>query len=429
MTHSSQAIARLCILLTQVNDKIATFPHLHADFFKISPNIFHILAPLVRPFSLDSLILPPQLAMARLLPDVYSGLGVPAVAWGFVMKVGIVGYAGSGKSTVFQWLTGVTPDPGKAQHGQMGVARLPDPRLEWLSNLFSPKKTTPATLDFLDTPGLMPTERRDNPRRLGILREGGGLVVVLNGYSESDLADQLRRFREELTFADLEIVTNRISRLEDQIKKPRPPKERELQQAELALLKRINETFEQEKSPATLGLKDDEEKLIRSFQLLTLKPEIVLVNCGDETLKQALPADLLQLAPNALKVAPKLELELLELPEEDRLVFMQEMGLAGFQRDDVLRTIFAAMGQIVFFTVGDDECRAWPMPRGADAVVGAGQIHTDLAKTFVRAEVVSYVDFQRTGSMKEAKQQGVYRLEGKTYMVQDGDIMHILASG
>ncbi|MFM7150596.1 MAG: DUF933 domain-containing protein [Gemmataceae bacterium] len=345
------------------------------------------------------------------------------------MKVGLVGFAGSGKSTVFEWLTGVKPDVAKAQHGQTGVAKIPDSRLDWLSGKFQPRKTTQATLDFLDTPGLMPTERRDNPRRLGVLRESGGLLVVLNGYSEGDLAGQLTRFRDELIFADLEIVTNRISRLEDQLKKARPAKEKEIQQAELTLLRRINEVFEQEKTPASLGLRDDEEKLIRSFQLLTLKPELVLVNCGDETLRQPLPEALLKLAPNAIRAAPRLEMEILELPPEDRQGFMQEMGLTSFQRDEILQSIFSGMGQIVFFTVGDDECRAWPMPKGADAVVGAGCIHTDLARTFVRAEVVSYADFHRTGSMKDAKQQGVYRLEGKTYVVHDGDIMHILASG
>src|SRR5262249_23172554 len=156
----------------------------------------------------------------------------------------------------------------------------------------------------------------------------------------------------------------------------------------------------------------------------TLKPEMVLVNCGDELIKKELPAELLHLAPNAIKAAPKLEMELLELPEDDRQMFMQEMGLPGFVRDEVLRTLFYGMGQIVFFTVGEDECRAWPMPQGADAVVGAGQIHTDLARTFVRAEVVSYDDFHKVGSMKEAKSHGVYRLEGKTYVVKDGDIMH-----
>jgi ribosome-binding ATPase YchF (GTP1/OBG family) len=345
------------------------------------------------------------------------------------MKVGLVGFAGSGKSTVFQWLTGVKPDPGKAQVGQPGKARIPDPRLDWLSAQFQPRKTTPADLEFLDTPGLLPTERRDNPRRLGILREAGGLLVVLNGYSESDWADQLGRFRQELAFADLEVVTARMGRLEDQLKKPRPAKQKEADQQELDLLRRIYAAFEAEQSPAALGLKPDEEKAIRSFQLLTLKPELVLVNVGDERVGQAPPPDLLALAPNALQAPAKLELELHDLPEEDRQLFMQELGLRGLVRDETLRAIFAGMGQIVFFTVGEDECRAWPLPLGSDAVAGAGQVHTDLARGFVRAEVVSYADFQRVGSMKEAKSHGVYRLEGKTYTVQDGDIMHILASG
>ncbi len=344
------------------------------------------------------------------------------------MKVGIVGFAGSGKTTVFEWLTGVKPDPAKSQVGQTGIARIPDPRLDWLSAKFQPKKTTPATIEFLDTPGLLATERRDNPRRLGILRESGGLLVVLNAFNETDLAGQLRRFREELMFADLEIVSNRISRLEDQLKKPRPAKQREADQQELALLQRIAAAFEANQSPATLGLKDDEEKAIRSFQLLTLKPEQVLVNLGDNRLSDPLPADLLELAPTALTAPARLEMELADLPEDDRQMFMNDLGLKGLVRDERLRQVFAAMGQIVFFTVGEDECRAWSMPKGADAVIGAGQIHTDLARGFVRAEVVRYDDFVRVGSMKEAKTHGVYRLEGKTYVVQDGDIMHILAS-
>src|SRR6266542_4305916 len=122
------------------------------------------------------------------------------------MKVGIAGFSGTGKSTVFHWLTGARPDPAKSQHGQVGVAKIPDERLTWLSAHFKPKKTTPATLEFLDTPGLLATERRDNPRRLAIMRDAGGLLVVLNGFAGSDLADELRRFREEMLFADLEIV-------------------------------------------------------------------------------------------------------------------------------------------------------------------------------------------------------------------------------
>jgi ribosome-binding ATPase YchF (GTP1/OBG family) len=253
------------------------------------------------------------------------------------------------------------------------------------------------------------------------------LLVVLNGFNEADAAGQLRRFHEELMFADLEIISNRIAKLKDQLKKPRPQKQKDQDQAELDLLERIATGFENNQTPRSLGLKEEEEKLIRSFQLLTLKPELVLLNVGDNQLGKPVPADLAALAPTALQAPAKLELELAELPTEDREVMMAEYGLKQTERDTALQAIFSSMGLQVFFTVGDDECRAWSMPQGGDAVIGASQIHTDLGRTFVRAEVVAYDDFKRVGSMKDAKQQGVYRLEGKTYVVKDGDIMHILA--
>src|SRR5207253_4780351 len=166
----------------------------------------------------------------------------------------------SGKSTVFHWLTGVAPDPAKSQHGQIGQANVADERLDWLSAHFKPKKHTPAKLEFLDTPGLLAGERRDNPRRLGILRDAGGLLVVLNGFAGSDLAKELRNFREEMLFADMEIVSGRIDRLEDQLKKPRPAKQKELDQIELDLLRRVLAVFEKGQGAAVLSLKDDEEK-------------------------------------------------------------------------------------------------------------------------------------------------------------------------
>jgi ribosome-binding ATPase len=344
------------------------------------------------------------------------------------MKVGIAGFAGSGKSTVFQWLTGVQPDPSKIQSGQTGHARIHDSRLDFLSSLFDPKKTTPAAIDFLDTPGLLHEERRDNPRRLAIMRESSGLLIVLDGFGGGDPAKELRQFRDELFFADLEIVSKRIDKLHDQLKKPRPGKQKELDQAELELLQRIVAGLEKGEPPSKLGLHPDEEKMIRSFQLLTLKTEVVLLNIGDNRLNQPIPAELAAMATTVLAAPAKLEMELLELPEADRQAFMQDLGITGFCKEDTLRAIFSGMGMIVFFTVGEDECRAWPLLKGADAVEGASQIHTDLAHGFVRAEVVSYSDFQRVKSMKEAKAQGVYRLEGKTYVVQDGDIMHILHS-
>jgi ribosome-binding ATPase YchF (GTP1/OBG family) len=344
------------------------------------------------------------------------------------MKIGIAGFSGSGKSTVFHWLTGVAPDAAKSQHGQIGQASIQDGRLDWLSAHFKPKKTTPARIEFLDTPGLLAGARRDNPRRLGIMRDAGGLLVVLNGFVAASQADELRKFREEILFADLEIVSGRIDRLGDQLKKPRPARQKEQDQQELDILERIAERLEKGEGAATLGLKDEEEKAVRSYQLLTLKRELVLVNIGDDRIGQALPGDLLELAPSALQAPANLEQELEELSEEDRLAFMQDLKVTGFSRHEVLRAIFTAMGQIVFFTVGEDECRAWSIPKGATAVEGAGEIHTDLARGFVRGEVVTFADFRRLGSMKEAKSHGVYRLESKSYVIQDGDIMHVLAS-
>lgn len=342
------------------------------------------------------------------------------------MKVGLVGFSGSGKSTVFRWLTGVAPDPAKVQQGQTGMAKVPDERVDQLSAIFKPKKTTYAEIAFLDTPGLDLSERRDNPRRLGILREANGLLVVLNGYSGGDPAAELLKFREELAFADLEIITNRISKVEANLKKPRPAKEKELDEIEKGVLLRLVECLESSRSPMSLGLKPDEEKTIRSFQLLTLKPELVFLNLGEATQK---PSDkLLTLSPNCLAGPARLELELEELSPEDRAAFMADLGVGASERETILKKIFSGMGRISFLTCGEDECRAWPVNQGDDAVTSAGAIHTDLSKRFVRAEVVSFADFLKAGSMKEAKSQGTYRLEGKTYVVQDGDIMHILAS-
>ena len=342
------------------------------------------------------------------------------------MKVGLVGFAGSGKSTVFTWLTGVVTDMAAANRGQIGMAKVPDARLDWLSQHFKPKKTTYATLEFVDTPGLLTGERGDNPRRLGILREADGLLVVLNGYAGSDPAQELENFRAEIAFADLEIVTGRIQRLEGNLKKPRPAKERDADQAELELLQRIVKALEVGQSPLTLGLTDDQEKTIRSFQLLTLKTEMAFLNQADAA--TPVPARLKELAPGVLAAPVKLEMEIAELPEADRASFMSDLGLSGLSRDAIIQAIFAGMGQIVFLTVGEDECRAWPIRKGQAAQPAASAIHTDLSAGFVRAEVVPYEDFRRLGSMKEAKSHGVYRLEGKTYIVQDGDIMHILAN-
>ncbi|AMV27991.1 Ribosome-binding ATPase YchF [Gemmata sp. SH-PL17] len=345
------------------------------------------------------------------------------------MKMGLVGFAGTGKSTVFEWLTGEKPDPSKVQQGQTAMADVPDERLAKIASILKPKKTTYTKVAVLDTPGLMVGEQKDNARRLGVIREANGMVIVLDGFSRTDFADQLKKFREELLFADLEVVSNRVPKVVAGLKKAKPAKEREADEAELALLQRVVAAFEAGTPASAIGLTADEDKALRSFQLLTLKPEIAFVNRGDSGFNDPLPADLLALEPHTVQAPVKLENELLALGDEDRATFMADLGVTEFRRDATVRAMFYGVGREAFFTVGEDECRTWSIPKGCEAVEAAGCIHKDLSEKFVRVNVIGYDDFVACHySEKEAKTKGLNRTEGKTYVVKDADILHILAS-
>ena len=335
------------------------------------------------------------------------------------MRVGLVGFAGSGKSTLFHLLTDVTPDPGKVHAGQVGVATLSDPRLAFLATLHKPKKITPATVEMLDTPGLMPGSHGDNPQRLALIREGDALLIVLGTFSGGDPAADLAAFRDEMLFADLSVVTNRADRLESNTKKSRP--DRELLLKELVIVKKVLGALEAGEPIASLGLTEDDKKPMRSFGLLTDKPQIVVVNVEQG---KELPAKLLAMVPDALAIDAKLELELSQLDPEEREVFMADMGITEFGRDRIIRKAYDAVGIITFFTAGEPEVRGWNVEKGGTAVDAAGKIHTDLAKGFIRAEVTAYDDMARIGSVKEVKAKNLQRLEGKEYIVKDGDIMY-----
>jgi hypothetical protein len=335
------------------------------------------------------------------------------------MRVGIVGFAGSGKSTLFQLLTGTKPDPSKIHAGQVGVATLSDPRLDYLAALHKPKKVTPATVEFLDTPGLLAGSHADNPQRLALIREGDALLIVLNGFTGGDPATQLAAFRDEMLFADLGVVTSRVERLETSVKKARP--DRELAQKELEIVKRVQTTLEEGKSVATLLLSADDKKPLRSFGLLTDKPHVALLN----TLQgQGISDPLRTLAPEALAIDAKLELELTQLEPDERAAFMADLGVTELGRDRIIRQAYDAVGIITYFTAGEPEVRGWNLERGSNAVEAAGKIHTDLAKGFIRAEVTAFDDLQQAGSVKEAKAKHLQRLEGKEYIVKDGDVIY-----
>jgi GTP-binding protein YchF len=335
------------------------------------------------------------------------------------MRVGIVGFAGSGKSTLFQLLSGTRPDPSKIHAGQVGVATLSDPRLDYLAALHKPKKVTPASVDFLDTPGLLSGSHADNPQRLALIREGDALLIVLNGFAGADPAAQLAAFREEMLFADLEVVTSRVERLEASLKKPRPDREQSVK--ELEILKLVHATLEESKTVATLSLSSEDKKPLRSFGLLTDKPQVAVLNTlqGEEV-----PESLRALAPEALAIDAKLELDLAELAPGERAAFMADLGVRDLGRDRIIRQAYDAVGIITFFTAGEPEARGWNLERGATAVEAAGKIHTDLAKGFIRAEVTPFDDLHQAGSVKEAKAKHMVRLEGKDYIVKDGDVIY-----
>jgi len=341
------------------------------------------------------------------------------------MRVGLCGFAGSGKTTLFRWLTGVVPEPS-AQRGQIGSARLPDDRLAWLARLGHSRKVTPATMEFLDVPGLIADDPKDNARRLAILREAEGLVLVLATFREEPAAEY-HRLLAELTLADLEILTNRLHRLEALARKGRSAAEREADERERMLLERLRHALEQP-TAGPLQLSADEEKIVRAFQLFALKPRMVLLNTQESWPTDRIPAALASLHPPPLAVPVQLEWELTQLPEAERETFAQEFGLQSLGRDEVLRRIFYGLGQIVFFTVNEQETRAWPLRAGTTVVQAAGLIHSDFEAGFVRAEVISFAQLQQVGSLKEAKARGLVRLEGKTYVVQDGDVIYILAN-
>lgn len=338
------------------------------------------------------------------------------------MKIGIVGYQGSGKSTLFEWLTGVQADPSQSHLTQTAMAVVPDSRMDDLTQIYNPKKVTQAALELTDTPGLSRTHE-GSAAKLAMIREAGCLVVVAASYDGSDALADAKNFDEDLLLADLEIVSGRIERLREQIKKPRPG--RDEMQKELETLEPLLATVESGKSLHELDLSPDQSKAIRSFQLLSEKPRLVIVNTADddaesERFQQQLPA-----GPQVLPMSLELQLELSRMEKGERDEFCSEMEVCVYDRDGLLRRIMDVSGQMLFFTVGPKEVHAWMINKGATAVDAAGCIHTDLAQGFIRAEVMTCEDLLRLGSEREVKANNLMRKEHKDYVVQEGEILLI----
>jgi ribosome-binding ATPase YchF (GTP1/OBG family) len=340
------------------------------------------------------------------------------------LKIGLVGYQGSGKSTLFQWLTGVPADASLSHTGQSAMATIPDPRLAQLVKIYNPKKVTHAALEIVDTPGLSRTHE-GNAARLALIREAGCLVLVAAAFGRSDPLADMRSFDEDLLLADMEIVSGRIQRIEDNLKKPLPRPEREHLQHEEATLRLVLAALESGKPLREAHMTEEQLKVTRAFRLFSEKPRLVVVNTGDDEEHPERFTSLSTAQVPVLAVPAGLELELSRMTAEDRAEFEREMGIGGTDRDHLIRTFLQASGQMIFFTTSDKEVRAWLLPRGGTALEAADNIHSDLARGFIRAEVMACADLVRLGSEREVKAHHLVRQEPKDYVIQDDDIVLI----
>jgi len=358
----------------------------------------------------------------------------------------LIGLPQSGKTTVFNALTGAQAATGTFSAAEdepnLATVKVPDPRLDVLTRMFNPRRTVPAEIQYWDVAGLAKGihERGLGGRLLGYLQQASALVHVVRAFEDPAVphpegsVDPLRDIATidmELLFVDLAMVDKRLQRIRAMIPKLRGA-EREAHEREGAVLERLHRALSEGIPIRAVELDPDEEKILRGFGFLTQKPLLVLLNLGEERLSET---EALLAAANervsgpgvAVEALPgKLEAELAQLPPDDAAVFMQELGISEPARNRVIRTSYRLLGLISFFTVGPDEVRAWTVRRGATAVEAAGTIHSDLAQGFIRAEVIHYDDLVRAGGIAEARKLGALRLEGRHYVVEDGDIVHIL---
>jgi ribosome-binding ATPase YchF (GTP1/OBG family) len=335
------------------------------------------------------------------------------------MKIGLVGYQGSGKSSIFELLTGTRPDPSKSHVGQLGMATLPDRRFDGLVKLYNPKKISPAKIELFDTPGLSRDQSESNNQRISVVREANALVHVIGAYAGGDPIADARTFEEDLMLADLQVLQNRIERLDTSVKKNRP--DREESQEELLLLKPIEHLLQEGRLLRSVELTGEQEKVTKSFSLLTRKPQLLLLNTADATVDEAVVARLESAGYRVVAAPLGLELEVQALDPSERASFAADFGLKEPSHDRVLRAIFEATEQITFFTSDEKEVRAWLLKRGSTALEAAGTIHTDLARGFIRAEVMAVDDLLRLGSEREVKAANLYHTVGKDHEMRDGD--------
>ena len=348
------------------------------------------------------------------------------------MKIGIIGPAAAGKTTLFNALTGGAASTGGygAARVNVGAAAVADARVDALSGVFKPKKTTYAAVNFVDAPGVGDAGAAKNAEAIPQALEGAdALLVVVRAFEDAgvphpresvDPARDLADVRFDLMLRDLAVVERRMERLERLVRLKKDPAEA----AEFALLGRIREALEEGRPVRSMEMNEEEARSVKGYGFLSAKPLLFVVNVGEDQMGEADAfAKLNGEAPVVL--AARLEEELAQLPDEERAEFLADYALESSALDKVIQAAFSLLNLRCFFTVSEEEVRAWPVRAGTIALHAAGTIHSDLERGFIRAEVISHPDFMAAGSLGAARERGTLRLEGKDYVVKDGDIFHV----
>ena len=342
------------------------------------------------------------------------------------MKVGLVGFAGSGKTTLFNAMTGLDAPAGFGGEVRLGTVKVPDPRVDALSKAFSPRKTTWATVNFRDLPGdhgaggrVLSTSALQN------LRDQEALCLVVRDFASSvvegapDPPGEAAAFREECVLADLGIVERRLDRAR---------KER-ADSREIAAFETMTESLSAGTPLRRVPTTKLHRRFLKGYGLLTDLPLLIAVNRDEdraaEPVEAALAAEIKASGGAEIVLSAQVEAEIAALGPADQEAFLADLGLGESTLDRFVRAAYGLMDLISFLTTGEDEVRAWPIRRGTTARVAAGRIHSDLERGFIRAEVLPYDAFAEFGSEKAAKEAGKVRVEGKDYVVEDGDILHV----
>jgi GTP-binding protein YchF len=358
------------------------------------------------------------------------------------VDIGIIGLAGSGRSTTFNILTGIKTDStGQAPH--IGAVNVPDPRLQVLAEMLHPKRVVPAEVQFIGiwaSAGGLGGSRGIGGQLLAELSNVDALIAVVRAFRDErvphvegsvDTERDIAAIGLELCISDLAILERRLDRIKESLKGAKLPEHQQLLREQEILLG-IKSNLEKDVPIRQLTLSPDEARVIAGYQFLTAKPILIAVNIGEEQLSRAasleerLGSQYAGAKCGVVTICGKLEMELTQLDEAAAEEFRAEYNLTESGRDRLIQRSYQLLGLISFFTVVSDEVRVWPIPAGTDALRAAGKIHSDMERGFIRAEVVGYDDLMECGSLAEARRRGILRLEGKNYIVREGDVITFL---